>query len=59
MGAEISATLSEQVLTSLQAPVRRVTGDDTVMPYYRNEQLYLPDVDDILIAVRETMEYSG
>lgn len=59
MGAEIAATLSEQALTYLQAPPRRVTGDDTVMPYYRYEQLYLPDVEEILIAVRETMEYSG
>ncbi|MBA4501391.1 alpha-ketoacid dehydrogenase subunit beta [Marinobacterium marinum] len=59
LGAEISATLCEQVLTSLQAPPRRVTGDDTIMPYYRNEQLYLPDVDDIIMAVKETMEYSG
>lgn len=59
LGAEIAATLSEQALTSLQAPPRRVTGHDTVMPYYRNEMLYLPDTDDIIAAVRETMEYSG
>ncbi|WP_417533354.1 alpha-ketoacid dehydrogenase subunit beta [Marinobacterium stanieri] len=58
LGAEIAATLSEQILIRLQAPPRRVTGHDTVMPYYRNEMLYLPDTDDIIIAVRETMEYA-
>jgi len=57
MGAEIAATLSEKVLLSLQAPIRRVTGYDTVMPYYRNEQIYLPSVADIISAVEQTMEF--
>ena len=58
LGAEIVATLTEQALLSLQAPPRRVTGYDTIMPYYRNEQLYLPSTADIVQAVKETLEYA-
>ncbi|MET3998380.1 alpha-ketoacid dehydrogenase subunit beta [Marinobacterium sp. MBR-109] len=58
LGGEIAATLAEQVLLSLKAPPRRVTGYDTVMPYYRNEQLYLPTTADIVQAVQETLEYA-
>ncbi|WP_409525222.1 alpha-ketoacid dehydrogenase subunit beta [Nitrincola sp. MINF-07-Sa-05] len=57
MGAEIAATLAEKALLSLQAPIRRVTGYDAVMPYYRNEQIYLPSVEDIISAVEQTMEF--
>lgn len=59
LGGEIAATLSEKLFTRLQAPPRRVTGHDCIMPYYRNELLYLPDTKDIIAAVHETMEYSG
>lgn len=58
LGGEIAATLTEKALLSLKAPPRRVTGYDTVMPYYRNEQLYLPTTADIVQAVRETLEYA-
>jgi pyruvate dehydrogenase E1 component beta subunit len=58
LGGEIAATLTEQALLSLKAPPRRVTGYDTVMPYYRNEQLYLPTTADIVQAVKETLEYA-
>jgi pyruvate dehydrogenase E1 component beta subunit len=58
LGGEIAATLAEQALLSLKAPPRRVTGYDTVMPYYRNEQLYLPTTADIVQAVQETLEYA-
>lgn len=58
LGGEIAATLAEQALLSLKAPPRRVTGYDTVMPYYRNEQLYLPTTADIVLAVQETLEYA-
>src|SRR5207249_4271530 len=34
MGAEISSIIQEHCFLYLQAPVQRVTGFDTVMPYY-------------------------
>ncbi|MBK8970891.1 MAG: alpha-ketoacid dehydrogenase subunit beta [Hahellaceae bacterium] len=51
VGAEIAADLSEHCAPWLKAPIRRVTGYDTIMPYFRNEQHYLPSVDRILAAV--------
>jgi len=41
VGAEIAASIAESAFLDLQAPVVRVTGYDTIMPYYRNEQAYL------------------
>jgi pyruvate dehydrogenase E1 component beta subunit len=57
-GAEIAAQLAEQGLLSLLAPVRRITGYDTVMPLYRLEEHYMPSVERILMAARETLEFA-
>jgi 2-oxoisovalerate dehydrogenase E1 component subunit beta len=58
VGAEIAAQLAEKGLMSLLAPLQRVTGYDTVMPLYRLEGYYMPNVERILAAVRKTMEYA-
>lgn len=58
VGAEISATIAEKGLLNLQAPVARVTGYDTVMPYYRLENQYMPNTADILDAVQTTLEFA-
>lgn len=58
IGAEIAATVSEDCLLNLLAPVRRVTGFDTPMPYFRNEMHYLPRVTDIVDAVEQLLEES-
>ena len=50
VGAEIATGLMERAFTELRAPVVRVTGFDTTMPYYRMEDHYLPQVDDIVRA---------
>lgn len=57
IGAEIAACLSESALLDLRAPVRRVTGYDTIMPYFRNEKHYMPSVARIREAVEETLNY--
>ena len=57
VGAEIAAVLAGDGITSLLAPVLRVTGFDTVMPLYRHEEQYMPGVDRIVDAVRKSMEY--
>lgn len=54
-GAEVAASIAEGAFLDLQAPVVRVTGYDTVMPYYRNEQHYLPQVEDIVQAVEQVI----
>lgn len=57
VGAEIAARLAGEGIASLLAPVKRVTGYDTVMPLYRYEDQYLPGVNRIIDAVQEAMEY--
>ncbi len=58
VSSEISAQLAERGLTSLMAPVKRVTGYDTVMPLYRLEKLYIPSEQKIMNTVKEVMEYA-
>ncbi|MHA1166158.1 MAG: alpha-ketoacid dehydrogenase subunit beta [Alphaproteobacteria bacterium] len=57
-GAEISARLAEYGLTSLLAPVRRITGYDIVMPLPKLEHYYMPTEARIVAAAREAMEYA-
>ncbi|MGH7053694.1 MAG: alpha-ketoacid dehydrogenase subunit beta [Stellaceae bacterium] len=57
VGAEIAARLAEHGLVSLLAPIARVAGWDTVMPYPRLERHYLPGEERILDAVRRTLAY--
>ena len=55
-GAELAALIAEQALTSLQAPVLRVTGYDTPFPYTL-EHAYLPDAPRVLRALEHVMAY--
>jgi len=55
-GAELSALIAEQALTSLQAPVLRVTGYDTPFPYTL-EHTYLPDAARVQRAIEHVMSY--
>jgi len=57
-GAEIAARVAEHALTSLLAPVERVAGYDTMMPYPRTEHFYMPNVNRILAAARRAMAYT-
>jgi 2-oxoisovalerate dehydrogenase E1 component beta subunit len=57
-GAEIAARVAGRAITSLLAPVERITGYDTMMPYLRTEAHYMPSVGSILAAVRRTMAYT-
>jgi len=57
-GAEIAARVCEGAITSLLAPIERVTGYDTMMPYLRTEAAYMPNVGRILDAVRRTMAFA-
>ncbi len=55
-GGEIAGVLAEECLYSLKAPVRRVTGWDTVFPLKRSEGHYLPSTDRIVTTARQTLE---
>jgi len=56
-GSEIAASVAEAGLFDLRAPVRRVTGWDTVVPLPRLESHYLPDLTRVLTACREVLTY--
>jgi pyruvate/2-oxoglutarate/acetoin dehydrogenase E1 component len=57
IGAELSARIMEQCFLHLEAPVQRVTGFDTIMPYYKLELDYMPDAERIGKAIAETAAY--
>lgn len=57
MASEISALVQETCFLHLKAPVQRVTGFDTIMPYAKLELEYLPDAKRIAEAVAATLAY--
>ncbi len=57
VGAEIVATISERTFSCLKAPISRITGFDTIMPYFKNEHYYLPTVDKIAELIKETVAF--
>lgn len=55
-GAEISATIAENAIEYLEAPIVRVAGFDTPFPYTL-EHIYLPDSRRIFEAIEKTMKF--
>ncbi len=59
IGAEIAATLAEEMLDCLLAPVRRVAAPNTPAPFSPPmEKFYVPDAARIAKAARELMQVS-
>jgi len=56
-GAEIAATIAEEAILHLRAPVLRVTAPDVTMPLSRLQDSYLPSVEQIGRAIDEVMRY--
>jgi pyruvate dehydrogenase E1 component beta subunit len=57
LGSEIAAEIAEKRVMSLLAPIGRVSGYDTVMPYYRMEKQYMPKVEHIVDEAKRIVEY--
>jgi pyruvate/2-oxoglutarate/acetoin dehydrogenase E1 component len=57
LGAELSSRIQERCFLHLEAPVQRVAGFDTIMPYYKLELDYLPDAKRIGKGIRECLAY--
>ncbi len=57
LGAEIASRIMEHCFLYLEAPVQRVTGFDTTMPYYKMELEYLPEAERIGKAIDEVTAY--
>ncbi len=56
-GAEVAARAMELAFDSLAAPIARVTGWDTPYPPASLEDQYLPSVERIVAAAKETVAY--
>jgi pyruvate dehydrogenase E1 component beta subunit len=56
-GAELSATIAEEVILYLKAPILRVTGYDVIVPLPKLEDYYLPSVERIRKAIDEVLKY--
>jgi pyruvate dehydrogenase E1 component beta subunit len=52
---ELVALIQERAMYSLQAPIARVTGWDTVFPLKRSERHYLPTPERIASVVRRVL----
>ncbi|MGH7132580.1 MAG: alpha-ketoacid dehydrogenase subunit beta [Phycisphaerales bacterium] len=57
LGAEIGMTIMERCFLHLQAPVQRVCGFDTIMPYAKLELDYLPNSEKIAEAIQQVANY--
>ncbi len=57
LGAEVASRIMEHCFLYLEAPIQRVTGFDTVMPYYKLELEYLPEAERIRKAIQEVAAY--
>lgn len=57
MGSEIAAILTEGAFFSLKAPILRISGYDTPMPYYQWENEYLPSPARVIKAIETIMAY--
>ena len=55
-GGEIASSITERCFLHLKAPVQRVCGFDTPFPLSL-EKLYLPGVERVAEAIRETVKY--
>jgi pyruvate dehydrogenase E1 component beta subunit len=57
VGAEVSSRIYEQAFDYIDAPIRRVAQKEVPLPYNRRlEQLALPQVEDVISAVREVLK---
>jgi len=57
-GAEIAAQVAEEAFEQLDAPVRRLAAPDTPVPFTPPlEKAFIPQVEDVVSALRELAEY--
>jgi len=57
VGAEISAIVSEEAFLHLEAPPKRVTGFDTIVPLPRGEHFYMQTPEKIFYEIERTVKY--
>ncbi len=56
VGSEVSTRIYEEAFDYVDAPIKRVAQDEVPLPYNRTlEQMALPQVDDVIAAVKEVL----
>jgi pyruvate dehydrogenase E1 component beta subunit len=56
VGAEVASRIYEEAFDYVDAPIRRVAQQEVPLPYNRTlEQMALPQVDDVIKAVKEVL----
>jgi len=56
VGSEVASRLYEQAFDYVDAPIKRIAQKEVPLPYNRNlEQMALPQVDDVIKAVKEVL----
>jgi pyruvate dehydrogenase E1 component beta subunit len=57
VGSEVASRIYEEAFDYVDAPIQRVAQDEVPLPYNRNlEQMALPQVEDVVKAVREVLK---
>ena len=57
IAAEIIARLNEVVFEFLEAPIKRITGFDVPFPYFQIEEHFLPESEEIVLTIKETLNW--
>jgi pyruvate dehydrogenase E1 component beta subunit len=57
VAAEIIARLNEVVFEFLEAPIKRITGFDVPFPYFQIEEHFLPESEEIILTIKETLDW--
>jgi pyruvate dehydrogenase E1 component beta subunit len=55
--SEIIALINDRALMYLEAPVKRVTMYDVIVPLFARENDYLPSKEKVLRAMEETLDF--
>ncbi|MBK7299481.1 MAG: alpha-ketoacid dehydrogenase subunit beta [Moraxellaceae bacterium] len=58
LGSEIAARIADTAFYALRAPIKIVSPPDVILPYFKLEQAYLPQIADIVQTCRTLMEVS-
>jgi pyruvate/2-oxoglutarate/acetoin dehydrogenase E1 component len=56
-GSEIAAIVAEKALDSLEAPIIRVAGFDTALPFFKREKEYIPTEKRIVNGINKVLNY--
>ncbi|MBI4155272.1 alpha-ketoacid dehydrogenase subunit beta [Candidatus Woesearchaeota archaeon] len=57
LASEIISIINDKALLSLEAPVERITGFDTIVPLARLEKYHNPSVERIVYGINKVLKY--